>query len=176
MSGNAFACGTPGGLAEICAPGDAGDPHVGWGDPVDGCERLAQAAEVERAADWVRRLELQCAESAENAGSGDSVAESAGLRPRVMESAKPPTLAVLLWSGRIRRPTSTFQPARSGREPATLANSDNRARPRFPGSVPHNLAALLAWIDTNPELPGGTWCKDSGSFELVGEGRFRRRS
>ncbi len=28
----------------------------------------------------------------------------------------------------------------------------------------------LAWINTNPELPDHQWCKDFGTFELVGEG------
>jgi len=33
-----------------------------------------------------------------------------------------------------------------------------------------NLTELLAGINTNPETPDGTWCKDFGSFMLVGEG------
>ena len=34
-----------------------------------------------------------------------------------------------------------------------------------------DLAALLAWINRNPDVPSGPWCKDFGSFKLVGEGR-----
>ena len=34
----------------------------------------------------------------------------------------------------------------------------------------HELGALLAWINSNPDVPAGTWCKDFGSFKLVGEG------
>jgi hypothetical protein len=33
-----------------------------------------------------------------------------------------------------------------------------------------DLRALLAWIVTDPNLPDGAWCKDFGSFKLVGEG------
>ena len=33
-----------------------------------------------------------------------------------------------------------------------------------------DLAALLAWINTKPELPEGTWCKDFETFKLVGQG------
>jgi hypothetical protein len=33
-----------------------------------------------------------------------------------------------------------------------------------------DLSALLAWINIDPELPSGTWCKDFGSFKLVGAG------
>lgn len=32
------------------------------------------------------------------------------------------------------------------------------------------LNALLTWIKSNPDVPAGTWCKDFGSFKLVGEG------
>jgi hypothetical protein len=34
----------------------------------------------------------------------------------------------------------------------------------------HELGALLAWINSNPDVPAATWCKDFGSFKLVGEG------
>jgi hypothetical protein len=33
-----------------------------------------------------------------------------------------------------------------------------------------DVAALLAWINTQPELPEGAWCKDFGTFKLVGQG------
>ena len=33
-----------------------------------------------------------------------------------------------------------------------------------------DLTALLAWVNTEPDLPEGTWCRDFGSFKLVGEG------
>jgi len=32
-----------------------------------------------------------------------------------------------------------------------------------------DLAVLLACIDADPDLPDGNWCKDFGSFKLVGE-------
>jgi hypothetical protein len=33
-----------------------------------------------------------------------------------------------------------------------------------------DLVALMKWISTNPEVPEGPWCKDFGSFKLVGHG------
>jgi len=33
-----------------------------------------------------------------------------------------------------------------------------------------DVTALLAWINTDPELPEGNWCKDFGTFKLAGEG------
>ena len=33
-----------------------------------------------------------------------------------------------------------------------------------------DITALLAWINTKPELPDGPWCKDFGTFKLVGHG------
>jgi hypothetical protein len=33
-----------------------------------------------------------------------------------------------------------------------------------------DLTRLLEWIGADPELPAGAWCKDFGSFKLVGEG------
>jgi hypothetical protein len=33
-----------------------------------------------------------------------------------------------------------------------------------------DMATLLAWINTDPELPAGAWCRDFGAFKLVGEG------
>jgi hypothetical protein len=35
-----------------------------------------------------------------------------------------------------------------------------------------DLAALLAWINTKPEVPDSSWCKDFGSFKLVGQGEL----
>ena len=35
-----------------------------------------------------------------------------------------------------------------------------------------DLAALLAWIKTDPEVPEGPWWIDFGSFKLAGEGRY----
>jgi hypothetical protein len=35
-----------------------------------------------------------------------------------------------------------------------------------------DLAALLEWIRTDPEVPDGAWWKDFGSFKLAGEGRY----
>jgi len=31
---------------------------------------------------------------------------------------------------------------------------------------------LLDWINSNPQVPDGTCCRDFGSFKLVGEGRL----
>src|SRR5437763_1791734 len=33
-----------------------------------------------------------------------------------------------------------------------------------------DMTALLLWINTDPDLPAGQWCKDFGTFKLVGEG------
>ena len=35
-----------------------------------------------------------------------------------------------------------------------------------------DLRALLACINTDPQVPGGAWCKDFGSFKLAGEGKY----
>lgn len=35
-----------------------------------------------------------------------------------------------------------------------------------------DLRMLLDWINSNPHVPDGPWCKDFGSFKVVGEGRF----
>ena len=35
-----------------------------------------------------------------------------------------------------------------------------------------DLTALLAWINTKPEVPDSAWCKDFGSFKLVGRGEL----
>jgi len=32
--------------------------------------------------------------------------------------------------------------------------------------------ALLAWINADPRVPEGAWCKDFGSFKLVEEGKY----
>jgi hypothetical protein len=45
-----------------------------------------------------------------------------------------------------------------------------RDRARERGIGVEGLRALVAWIDSNPDVPAGTWCKDFGSFKLVGEG------
>jgi hypothetical protein len=29
---------------------------------------------------------------------------------------------------------------------------------------------MLSWIQANPDVPDGAWCKDFGTFKLVGEG------
>jgi hypothetical protein len=31
-----------------------------------------------------------------------------------------------------------------------------------------DLTALLAWINTKPEVPDSAWCKDFGSFKVGG--------
>jgi hypothetical protein len=33
-----------------------------------------------------------------------------------------------------------------------------------------DMVKLMNWISTNPEVPSGAWCKDSGTFKLVGRG------
>jgi hypothetical protein len=33
-----------------------------------------------------------------------------------------------------------------------------------------DLRRLQEWIETAPEVPDGEWCKDFGSFKVVGEG------
>lgn len=33
-----------------------------------------------------------------------------------------------------------------------------------------DLNALRLWIESQPEVPAGTWYKDFGSFKLCGEG------
>jgi hypothetical protein len=35
-----------------------------------------------------------------------------------------------------------------------------------------DLGALLSWINGDPQVPEGAWCKDFGSFKLVGEGKY----
>jgi len=32
------------------------------------------------------------------------------------------------------------------------------------------MVALTAWVRTNPRVPEGKWCKDFGTFKLVGHG------
>jgi hypothetical protein len=32
------------------------------------------------------------------------------------------------------------------------------------------MVKLMDWISTNPEVPEGSWCKDFGTFKLVGHG------
>ena len=33
-----------------------------------------------------------------------------------------------------------------------------------------DMVRLMNWISTNPEVPEGAWCKDFGTFKLVGHG------
>jgi hypothetical protein len=33
-----------------------------------------------------------------------------------------------------------------------------------------DMVQLTKWIRTNPEVPERSWCKDFGTFKLVGEG------
>ena len=35
-----------------------------------------------------------------------------------------------------------------------------------------DLNRLRIWIESRPEVPGGMWFKDFGSFKLCGEGRL----
>jgi hypothetical protein len=47
-----------------------------------------------------------------------------------------------------------------------------RVRTRERELSKEDLAALLDWIRTDPEVPDGPWWKDFGSFKLAGEGRY----
>ena len=33
-----------------------------------------------------------------------------------------------------------------------------------------DMVKLMNWISGNPEVPEGAWCKDFGTFKLVGRG------
>ena len=33
-----------------------------------------------------------------------------------------------------------------------------------------DMMRLMNWISANPEVPEGAWCKDFGTFKLVGHG------
>jgi hypothetical protein len=33
-----------------------------------------------------------------------------------------------------------------------------------------DVVKLMYWTSTNPEVPEGAWCKDFGTFKLVGHG------
>jgi hypothetical protein len=35
-----------------------------------------------------------------------------------------------------------------------------------------DLNQLRLWVESDPEVPDGEWCKDFGSFKLCGEGRY----
>jgi len=35
-----------------------------------------------------------------------------------------------------------------------------------------NLNQLRLWIESQPEVPEGDWCKDFGSFKICGTGPF----
>ena len=37
-----------------------------------------------------------------------------------------------------------------------------------------DLNQLRVWIESDPEVPGGMWYKDFGSFKLCGEGRLAK--
>jgi hypothetical protein len=52
--------------------------------------------------------------------------------------------------------------------PAVREHLRDRVRTRAISA--RDMAVLLAWINAEPDLPSGTWCKDFGSFKLVGEG------
>jgi hypothetical protein len=32
------------------------------------------------------------------------------------------------------------------------------------------MVKLMHWISANPEVPDGAWCKDFGTFKVVGHG------
>jgi hypothetical protein len=51
-----------------------------------------------------------------------------------------------------------------------LEHFKDRSRTR--GISREDLLKLTEWIGENPEVPEGAWCKDFGSFKLVGEGRY----
>lgn len=35
-----------------------------------------------------------------------------------------------------------------------------------------DLNQLRVWLETRPDVPGGRWFKDFGSFKLCGEGKY----
>lgn len=35
-----------------------------------------------------------------------------------------------------------------------------------------DLNSLRVWMESSPDVPGGPWYKDFGSFKLCGEGRY----
>jgi hypothetical protein len=37
-----------------------------------------------------------------------------------------------------------------------------------------DLNRLRLWIETKPDVPGGPWYKDFGSFKLCGEGKYSK--
>lgn len=39
-----------------------------------------------------------------------------------------------------------------------------------------DLEKLRRWIETEPVVPAGEWCKDFGSFKICGEGQFPKTS
>jgi len=43
-------------------------------------------------------------------------------------------------------------------------------RLRVRGITAQDLGVLLAWINADPQVPEGAWCKDFGSLKVVGEG------
>jgi hypothetical protein len=45
-----------------------------------------------------------------------------------------------------------------------------RDRQRTREITEDDLVKLMNWASTNPEVPDGPWCKDFGSFKLVGHG------
>jgi hypothetical protein len=51
-----------------------------------------------------------------------------------------------------------------------LEHLKDRSRTR--GISGEDLLKLAEWIGGNPEVPEGPWCKDFGSFKLVGEGKY----
>ncbi len=35
-----------------------------------------------------------------------------------------------------------------------------------------DLLRLMEWVSSNPEVPDGDWCRDFGTFKLVGAGEI----
>jgi hypothetical protein len=54
--------------------------------------------------------------------------------------------------------------------PAVRAHLEDRVRTR--DLTARDLARLMSWVSSNPQVPDGPWCKDFGSFKLAGEGGF----
>jgi len=57
-----------------------------------------------------------------------------------------------------------------GASPAGSKSPDGSAAD--PRNQCTDLRSLLSWINTDPQVPEGAWCKDFGSFKLVGEGKY----
>lgn len=68
---------------------------------------------------------------------------------------------------RVERYQGSDDPADAERLRDEIARED---RIRLRAIDAKDLTALLAWVNSRPELPEGPWCKDFSTFKLVGRG------